>query len=211
MYQYSWSAHFWVLSLSYGRTHKNRRPLYTCNEHGYKAGEGVLSNDKLMSGSSLEVKPFLRNHKSLNSKAFYFGRCKTWTLDSGLDNELDCGLIFGLSFGLNFPCASWQQDHMALFKHVPQVRSRYILRCADGSVPAPPFDLCVAHAECCSFHDATGILRTPQKEQPAHYHFNISCIRVVATAWLCSLQHCYSTWCVAIVGPSSRKILMSCL
>ena len=58
---------------------------------------------------------------------------------------------------------------------------RTLLRCADGSVLAPPFDLCVARAEYRSFWDATGILRTPQKEQPAHYHLNISCIRVVAT------------------------------
>ena len=58
---------------------------------------------------------------------------------------------------------------------------RSILRCADGSVPAPPFDLCVARAERHSFRDATGILRTPQKEQPAHYHLNILCIRAVAT------------------------------
>ena len=70
---------------------------------------------------------------------------------------------------------------MALSKHVPQVRSGYILRCADGSVPAPPFDLCIAHAERCSFRDATGILRTPQKEQPVHYYLNISCIQAVAT------------------------------
>ena len=70
---------------------------------------------------------------------------------------------------------------MASSKHVPQVQSRYILRGADGSVPAPPFDLCVARVERCSFRDATGILRTPQKEQPAHYHLNISCVRAVAT------------------------------
>ena len=57
---------------------------------------------------------------------------------------------------------------------------RSILRCADGSVPAPPFDLCAARAERRSFRDATGILRTPQKEQPAHYNLNILCIRVVA-------------------------------
>ena len=36
----------------------------------YKAGEGVpCYHDKLMSGSSLEVKTFLRNHKTLISKA----------------------------------------------------------------------------------------------------------------------------------------------
>ena len=60
-------------------------------------------------------------------------------------------------------------------------RCRSILRCADGSVPAPPYDLCLASAERRSFQDATGILRTPQKEQPAHYHLNILCIRAVAT------------------------------
>ena len=101
-----------------------------------------------------------------------------------MDWTLDYGLIFGLSFGLNYACASWQQallDHIESSKHVSQVRSRYTLRCADGSVPAPPFDLCVACAECRLFQDATGILRTPQREQPAHYHLNISCIRVVAT------------------------------
>ena len=48
-------------------------------------------------------------------------------------------------------------------------------------VPAPPFDLCVACAEHHLFRDATGILRTLQKEQPAHYHLNKSCIQVVAT------------------------------
>ena len=41
----------------------------------YKAGEGVPCYsrfDKLMSGSSLEGKAILRNHKTLNSKALYF-------------------------------------------------------------------------------------------------------------------------------------------
>ena len=46
-------------------------------------------------------------------------------LDSGFWTGLWTGLDCGLSFGLNYPRASWQQDIMA-------------------SVPAPPFDLCVA-------------------------------------------------------------------
>ena len=47
----------------------------TCIMCEYKAGEGVplySRFDKLMSGSSLEGKAFLGNHKTLNSKAFYF-------------------------------------------------------------------------------------------------------------------------------------------
>ena len=59
-------------------------------------------------------------------------------------------------------------------------RCRSVLKCADGSVPAPPFDLCAARAELRSFQDATGILITPGKEQPSHYHLNLSCIQAVA-------------------------------
>ena len=29
------------------------------------------------------------------------GKCKSWTLDSGLDRGLDYGLIFGLDYGLS--------------------------------------------------------------------------------------------------------------
>jgi len=32
------------------------------------------------------------------------GKCKTWTLDSGLDYGLDCGLTFGLKLGLIDGC-----------------------------------------------------------------------------------------------------------
>ena len=65
--------------------------MATCIEHAimlwadithlmreYKAGEGMpllFTIDKLMSNSSLEGKAFLRNHKTLNSKAFYFKPC----------------------------------------------------------------------------------------------------------------------------------------
>ena len=48
-------------------------------------------------------------------------KCKTWTLDSGLDYGLDCGLTFGLGIGLIDACAivissSWlQMLHVAAF------------------------------------------------------------------------------------------------
>ena len=47
-------------------------------------------------------------------------------------------------------------------------------------VPAPPFDLCTARAERRSFRDSSGNLVTPRKEQPAHYHLNLSCIQAVS-------------------------------
>ena len=37
----------------------------------------------------------------LCSLAVRAGRCKTWTLDSGLDSELDYGLDYGLSWTVN--------------------------------------------------------------------------------------------------------------
>ena len=49
------------------------------------------------------------------------------------------------------------------------------LKRLDGGIPAPPFDLCAARAERDSFRDSNGILITPQKEQPAHYHLNLNC------------------------------------
>lgn len=55
------------------------------------------------------------------------------------------------------------------------------LKCLDGSVPAPPFDMCSARAERRSFRDANGVLRTPSKEQASHYHLNLSCIKTVAS------------------------------
>lgn len=39
------------------------------------------------------------------------------------------------------------------------------LKCLDGSVPAPPFDMCSARAKRRSFRDANGILRTPVKNK----------------------------------------------
>ena len=88
---------------------------------------------------------------------------------------------------------------------------KYILRCADGSVPAPPFDLCVARAERRLFRDATGILRTPQKEQPAHYiisTFHVSELWLLTLFPPALLFHLIQ--CVAITGPSSQRILASC-
>ena len=61
---------------------------------------------------------------------------------------------------------------------------RGMLKRSDGSVPASPFDLCAARAERRSFRDSNGILITPQKEQPAHYHLNLSCIRAVAPTFI---------------------------
>lgn len=62
------------------------------------------------------------------------------------------------------------------------------LRRSDGSIPAPPFDLCAARAERRSFRDANGTLRTPLKEQPAHYHLNLPCIRTACPEFIpCSL------------------------
>ena len=57
---------------------------------------------------------------------------------------------------------------------------RSSLKCANGSIPAPPFDLCCARAEKCSYKDHNGILRTPAKEQPSHYRINIRCIQASA-------------------------------
>ena len=59
-----------------------------------------------------------------------------------------------------------------------------MLKRSDGSVPASPFDLCVARAERRSFRDSNGILITQQKEQPAHYHFNLNCIQAVAPTFV---------------------------
>ena len=58
------------------------------------------------------------------------------------------------------------------------------LKRQDGSIPASPFDVCAARAERRSFRDSNGILITPQKEQPAHYHLNLSCIGAVAPTFV---------------------------
>ena len=46
-----------------------------------------------------------------------------------------------------------------------------VLLClTDVSIPAPPFDLVMARANRCPFHDKSGILVTPLQKQPSHYH-----------------------------------------
>ena len=57
---------------------------------------------------------------------------------------------------------------------------RSFLRNVHGVVPAPPFNLCAARAERRSYRNAAGVLVTPHKEQPAHYHLNLACIQAVA-------------------------------
>jgi len=44
-----------------------------------------------------------------------------------------------------------------------------LFKCANGSIPAPLFDLCSACAEKRSYKDHNGILRAYAKEQPYKY------------------------------------------
>ena len=52
-----------------------------------------------------------------------------------------------------------------------------LLRLTDGSIPAPPFDLVMARAERCTFRVKSGVLVTPQQQQPSHYHIHLDCAR----------------------------------
>ena len=54
------------------------------------------------------------------------------------------------------------------------------LRNAHGVGLTAPFNLCAARAEHRSFRNVGGVLVTHRKEQPAHYHLNLACIRAVA-------------------------------
>lgn len=61
-----------------------------------------------------------------------------------------------------------------------QVESRlakWYTDCSDGSIPAPPLNPGVARAERHTLRGASGTLRMLLKEQPAHYHLNLPCIR----------------------------------
>jgi len=58
------------------------------------------------------------------------------------------------------------------------------LKCANGSLLAPPFDLCCARAEKHSFRDSNEILITPNKEQPSHYHINLLCIQAASPSFV---------------------------
>ena len=53
------------------------------------------------------------------------------------------------------------------------------LRNIDGSVPQPPYDLSIARYERRVYRDKNGILQSPQREQPVHYHFKLTCIHAV--------------------------------
>ena len=64
------------------------RAIYAHVIYEYKAGVSIKAGEavpcyKLMSGSSLgwRVKGFLRSHKTLISKAFYFRSCSTVALN----------------------------------------------------------------------------------------------------------------------------------
>ena len=93
---------------------------------------------------------------------------------------------------------------MASSKHVPQVRSG---RCADGSVPAPPFDLCVAHTERCSFRDATGILR--RNNLPTIIStFHVSELWLLTLFHPALLFHCYHCW--AKIAKNSCVLFLNC-
>ena len=60
------------------------------------------------------------------------------------------------------------------------------LKCANGTIPAPPFNLCCVRAEKRIFKDHSGVLRTPSKEQPSHYHINLHCIQASAPEFVLS-------------------------
>ena len=68
---------------------------------------------------------------------------------------------------------------MVLSKHVPQVRSGYMQMDRFQHLPL----ICVLHVRnAAHFRMPLGFLEhVPQKEQPAHYQLNISCIQAVAT------------------------------
>ena len=53
------------------------------------------------------------------------------------------------------------------------------LRNIDGSVPQPPYNLSIARYERRVYRDKNGILQSPQREQPVHYHFKLTCIHAV--------------------------------
>ena len=61
---------------------------------------------------------------------------------------------------------------------------RKSLRNANGTIPAPPSNLCVARLERRSFFDQSGTLRLPKKEQPSHYHARVECIRAVCAKFV---------------------------
>ena len=61
---------------------------------------------------------------------------------------------------------------------------RSSLRSIDGGIPQPPFDLAIARFERRSYRDKNGELKTPVREQAAHYHLNVSCVKAVSPCFI---------------------------
>ena len=55
--------------------------------------------------------------------------------------------------------------------------------CADGSIPDPPFDYCIARKERRSFYDQNGQKRTSSRVTDAHYHLHKPCILAADSAF----------------------------
>ena len=58
------------------------------------------------------------------------------------------------------------------------------IRKVDGSIPQALFDLAVARFERRPYRDKTGELRTPTRDQAAHYHLQRSCIQTVSPSFV---------------------------
>ena len=58
------------------------------------------------------------------------------------------------------------------------------LRSASGQVHNPLFSMAVARLEKRQFRDKNGEIRTPQREQPSHYHLQVSCVKIVAPSFI---------------------------
>ena len=58
------------------------------------------------------------------------------------------------------------------------------LRCADSTIPDPPYNLCIARAEQRPYRDPSGNLVTPTAYKPSHYHVALTYIRAVEPSFL---------------------------
>ena len=57
---------------------------------------------------------------------------------------------------------------------------RSSLRTIDGGIPQAPFDLAIARFERRPYRDKNGELKTPSREQTAHYHLKIACVQAAS-------------------------------
>ena len=57
---------------------------------------------------------------------------------------------------------------------------RSSLRSLNGDIPQPPFDLAIARFERRAYRDKNGELKTPVREQPAHYHLKLTCVQAAS-------------------------------